>query len=513
MKLVKSLLLGSAAGFCAVAGAQAADLPIAKAAPVEYVRVCPIHGVGFFYIPGTDTCIRVGGRAQFAYEYFQTASIEGPATPDKSMFRGLGRLQVDARTSTAFGTLRTFVRFDIFSATGQPHLASATLNRYGPLAFNAAGVDTFRNAQTGVVVDKAFIQFAGFTAGKASSFYDFYVTDVELTNFSVTSNAFSTNLIAYTAQFGGGFSATLSVEDPNFRRNPVFTNTSGTGYAITGLSGPFTTPIFVFLPGFSDPVGLANFDISQRTTVPDVVGVLRVDQPWGSAQLSAALHTITLGNFVGSITPFNTQDTRDFRDARSNRPGTEYGYAVQGGVKFNLPFIAPGDALWLQAAFAHGAMSYTGLDGPIGREAHFKALGNGGPVIVSGQDGFVDRNGNLQLTDSWSFAVAALHFWAPQWRSGFAFTYGELSFPSGARGPNGPLGRISDPLNFNFKDFSTFVALGNLIWSPVADLDIGVEVLYERLDPRGRVNDITFPSRSVNFDDALLARVRIDRTF
>ena len=68
MKMVKSLLLGSAAGLVAVAGAQAADLPV-KAKPVEYVKVCSIYGAGFFYIPGTDTCIKIGGwvRAEYAF--------------------------------------------------------------------------------------------------------------------------------------------------------------------------------------------------------------------------------------------------------------------------------------------------------------------------------------------------------------------------------------------------------------------------------------------------------------
>ena len=65
MKLVKSLLLGSAAGLVAVAGAQAADLPTRKAAPVDYVRICNVYGPGFFYIPGTDTCIKLGGKAEF----------------------------------------------------------------------------------------------------------------------------------------------------------------------------------------------------------------------------------------------------------------------------------------------------------------------------------------------------------------------------------------------------------------------------------------------------------------
>ena len=68
MKMVKSLLLGSAAGLVAVAGAQAADLPV-KAKPVQYVKICSLYGVGFYYIPGTDMCIKIGGwvRAEAAW--------------------------------------------------------------------------------------------------------------------------------------------------------------------------------------------------------------------------------------------------------------------------------------------------------------------------------------------------------------------------------------------------------------------------------------------------------------
>src|SRR5947209_18311559 len=72
MKVVKSLLLGSAAGLLTVAGAQAADLPTRKAAPVAYVRICDAYGAGFFYIPGTDTCLKVGGLALFEARVFNT---------------------------------------------------------------------------------------------------------------------------------------------------------------------------------------------------------------------------------------------------------------------------------------------------------------------------------------------------------------------------------------------------------------------------------------------------------
>jgi hypothetical protein len=60
MKMVKSLLLGTAAGFVAVAGAQAADMPV-KAKPVQYVKICSLYGDAFYYIPGTDTCLKLGG--------------------------------------------------------------------------------------------------------------------------------------------------------------------------------------------------------------------------------------------------------------------------------------------------------------------------------------------------------------------------------------------------------------------------------------------------------------------
>src|SRR5438270_9066421 len=68
MKMVKSLLLGTAAGFVAVAGAQAADMPV-KAA-VQYVKICNLYGDGFYYLPGTDICVKVGGYVRMETSYY-----------------------------------------------------------------------------------------------------------------------------------------------------------------------------------------------------------------------------------------------------------------------------------------------------------------------------------------------------------------------------------------------------------------------------------------------------------
>src|SRR5579864_4173802 len=118
MRMVKSLLLGSAAGFVAVAGAQAADLPV-KAKPVEYVRVCSMYGAGFWYVPGTDTCLKIGSYARGEIGWNQAAGspigIEtagGQFTrtdTSQLMNRVRADISIDLRTQTEYGTLRSYI--------------------------------------------------------------------------------------------------------------------------------------------------------------------------------------------------------------------------------------------------------------------------------------------------------------------------------------------------------------------------------------------------------------------
>ena len=118
MKMVKSLLLGSAAGLVAMAGAQAADLPV-KAKPVQYVKICSLYGAGFYYIPGTDTCIKVGGYVRAEVNY-QAGGSYGVPTPSGGSVSGLymndrnaflqdwrtrAAITLDTRSQTEYGTL------------------------------------------------------------------------------------------------------------------------------------------------------------------------------------------------------------------------------------------------------------------------------------------------------------------------------------------------------------------------------------------------------------------------
>ena len=418
MRPLQRILLGSAATFVAAGAAQAADLPVKKAAPIEYVRVCTAYGAGFFYIPGTDTCLRISGRARFEGGYQTTYSRQAGNGGDTSGYRGQLRFNLDARTQTAYGTLRAFARLDAASRTGTIH--SGTQLRIGQ-AYGATGVDERGRVQQYVNVDKAFIQFAGLTAGRASSFFDFYAHDFEFYGATAGSDNSSTNLLAYTATFGNGLSATLSVEDPVFARSPVFAPTGST---------PPVSPVYV---GYANgvPSRYGNVDSVQRTRLPDFVGALRVDQAWGSAQLSAATHEINVGNL-------STATAAGVGGVLTGIPHTNaaQGWAVQGGLKINAPAIGAGDALYLQGAYANGAQMYIGYCMIAGCYAQSNSGWDGQKFNQPFVDATINPyTGQLQTSAGFSTVASYLHYWSPEWRSALFGSYGELVSPGAHASP------------------------------------------------------------------------------
>lgn len=103
---IKSLLLGSAAALAVVSGAQAADAVVAaEPEPMEYVRVCDAYGTGYWYIPGTETCIKLGG--QYRYEK-RWAKVGGAASVYGNWSRG--RLEVTAKNDSEWGTVSSWLR-------------------------------------------------------------------------------------------------------------------------------------------------------------------------------------------------------------------------------------------------------------------------------------------------------------------------------------------------------------------------------------------------------------------
>uniref|UniRef100_UPI00055AD6CE porin n=1 Tax=Mesorhizobium sp. NBIMC_P2-C1 TaxID=1320555 RepID=UPI00055AD6CE len=81
---IKSLLLGSAAALLAVSGARAADaVVVAEPEPAEYVKICDVYGAGYFYIPGTETCLRVGGYLRYDAGFGDIGTFDGGRANDR----------------------------------------------------------------------------------------------------------------------------------------------------------------------------------------------------------------------------------------------------------------------------------------------------------------------------------------------------------------------------------------------------------------------------------------------
>ncbi|MEP3279736.1 MAG: porin [Stappiaceae bacterium] len=258
---LKSILLGTAAGTMAITGASAADLPVAPE-PVDYVRVCDVHGTGFFYIPGTETCLQVGGDVRSRYTYNDVNANSRAGSP--SDWSARGRIWLDARNESEWGSIRTYIRYT----------ASTT-------ASGAAG--------GGAELDRAFIQVGNFVTGYASSFMNLTYGAYAINNVYGTFDSDETTWLAgYTFDLGNGAYLAASVEAPE--RDGILD--------IGGGDGTYG-----------------------GTTWPDAGFNLGIDQGWGSAGIVAGIHQVrpasatgvgldsNVGWFVGAGAEFNILST------------------------------------------------------------------------------------------------------------------------------------------------------------------------------------------------------------
>jgi hypothetical protein len=246
----RQALLGLLAGCAVTQSAYAADLPL-KAKAVEYVRVCSLYGAGFWYIPGTDTCIKIGGylRADTTINgggsHGQPAwsgdSGQGNRFYDYFVSRSRFTMTVDTRTATEYGVVRTFAegrfQFNNFGSTNPSTLGAA------PSALGGFNTSLLNNVGGGyVAVGYLFIQFAGFTFGKSASPYSSpwqgFLGNINSFFIGGESNdTAGVPNIQYTTQFGNGVFATIGAVDPTvWARTPVYNlgipgaiSSSGTG--------------------------------------------------------------------------------------------------------------------------------------------------------------------------------------------------------------------------------------------------------------------------------------------
>ncbi|CDX29193.1 Porin omp2b [Mesorhizobium plurifarium] len=242
---IKSLLLGSAAALVAVSGARAADaVTVAEPEPAEYVKICDVYGSGYFYIPGTETCLRIGGYVRYDAGFGDVGTFTGARADDVVNGKNQGTWYKDARF-----TLKTW--------TGQ-ETELGTLKTYTETRMNFQNhpFDNGPDNSAGNSFDMhfAWIQLGGLRVGLDESAFDTFVgyAGNVVNDTIVPYGGFKTGVVQYYFDAGNGFSAMASLEE-------------GSGGADQAA------------PGATYGYGVGTID----SYVPDIVGGLKYTQGWG----------------------------------------------------------------------------------------------------------------------------------------------------------------------------------------------------------------------------------------
>jgi hypothetical protein len=442
---MKSLLLGSAATLVVVASAQAADLPTKKGAPAaEYVKVCKVGDIAGFIIPGSDTCLKISGyvNAQIAVgnvsdEYYAASNTVAKAAKyvDDIGFSTRGQVNFDAVTNTAMGPLLAHIEIQSNSGVG-----------FDPLG-------------NGAVLNAGYVTWAGITAGKHGSFYDYLAGgDTWKDFFSPDHSGTPINLLAYTATFGGGFSATLSLE----QNESVGFDTGATSFAHT-------------------PSGAAL-----GVRAPDIIGSLDVTQSWGGAHLAGVAHNVRVE--YDSL-PATDTDT--------------WGYGVIGGVTFNLPMLSAGSKIAFQGAYAHGAIGYSGATDPAWGEQDQGFNTNGNGTLFPMADAVADpTTGTWSLSNAWSAAAQLTWKVSPNFEIDPEVAYANVEYASGPA------------TFFGMSQKADAWWIGAVFdWSPVKNLDFALDAVYESSHQSTPVGWTVLDGAYKNDTDGFNARLHVVRSF
>ena len=423
----KTLLLGSAAAMIVAGGAQAADLTVAE--PVDYVKVCDAFGAGFYYSPGTDTCIKVGGYVKFGTSVGHTDYgnyVGAYPNSDWSNFYTEVSIQLTASSVTEFGNLTGFL--DVRAQTGNSGGFTESLTQ----AANSVTKSAY--------LDSAYLQLGPLKAGYFTSLFDFGrgYTDTGVFGSDTTADQIQLNYAV------NGFGLALSVED---QRDRGSTGNTGGIESETTLYATGTPPVLgastVYYQGGSD-------------NVPNVIGAVSYASGIFSTKIAAAYTDLALARTVtAGYQPTPTSATGDLLTYTAKS-----GWAIGGNVEFALDSFSAGDKFTVFGAYGDNANSFTGI---------------AGGTSVAGVGGF----GTNQLAavapgTSWSAGASYKHVWTPSVWSAISGGYASYDGDGTWRG--------ADSLNAWRLQASTG-------WTPVKGLDVMLDGGYTSVDGDGAIGD------------------------
>lgn len=398
----------------------AADPGVKKPAALEYVKICPIYGAGFFVVPGTTSCLKIIGRIRTEYMGLNAVARNG----HKDRIRVRGYIGFDHRTATEYGQLRTYVRAFIQHQSGN---TSSSGNSSTP---------------SGVNLEYAFIQLGGLTAGRVAPVFEHGWSQFFAPyGYGYHSDISYVNSIGYTVSPGGGFTATVAIDDPSDRLKTGFNG-------LIAPAGPLNNPASLVMP--------------------DIVGTLSHTAGWGDLKLSGALTQVRPAGIAGQ-----------------GNPSTQYGYAVEGAAKVNLPFLTKGSNLWVTAGYAKGASSYNGF-APY-------SIGN---YTVTPVDYVIPAGtATTRLTTTFATMAALQVYVTPTVAVSIGGSYAAFN-PFGAN-----------------NTVKTATVIGQIAWKPEAGFLIGLEGTYAKLSMgAGTPATIATATSGIRKDD-FTGRLRFQRDF
>ncbi len=308
---IKSLLLGSAAALAVVSGAQAADAIVAaEPEPMEYVRVCDAFGTGYFYIPGTETCLKISGEVRFAYDW----NSNDTTRINSDDFQTRARVAFEAKNDSEVGTIGSYIRLEANS--------DSTLT--GRDASGTQNISITGN----VILDQAYITVGGFKAGYFLTFADDIGISGENDTFIDNAKFDAVNYVYATDAFTVGFGVDeLRQADGAFGVQGMASATLGV--ATLTLWGGYDTKAdegFLSAKASAD-VGPGTFELYAGWASDPSTYVGTVEWTVGAAYGFKATEKLTITPSVNFVEQFNGVDY--------TTGGVVASYAIASGLKLD----------------------------------------------------------------------------------------------------------------------------------------------------------------------------------
>ena len=349
----------------------------------------------------------------------------------------------------------------------------------GPSPFGSAPNNSNAGAVAGgsVGIYYAFIQFAGFTIGKAISQFTAPWNNYPGNNFDGLVGGGGTvtgvNQFTYTAQFGNGVSGTISAQDQTAYYQAGVNNITPGALAGTGGAG-----LGAF--GASDYAG---------TISPDLVAVLKVDQAWGIVQGSFAAHN-NHAAYYGATEP-------------TGHPDDRWGWAAQLALSIKNVPTGPGDVINVQGVYTNGATRYNIQDLAAGAGANtiYSGTGLAGAYQSVGfgiaPDTVFTAGGQQQLVQTWGMRGGYTHNWDPYWNSSIYGAWAAVQYNDTAKGLICGIGGVGG----SFRATTGLAGIGGVAavcnpdynisqvgfitrWTPVKNLTFSGDVTFTHLDQK-----------------------------